>query len=468
MSLINNSITVNDPAIKNVIQYIHEAKYNDAIKWIQNKAKEEEQVVAINDVFDAYPADGAHAFTQVLRQVYGWIEQKPVEGFWGPEPPQMIVVETGFNSRVEVPWGKVAVPNIAGTMSLSAKNDKGVWKFMLAAEVKKKDIEKVKDLCARTREYVRTDSIYRGQPVRLAWSETKGNAFTAGAGGFDTPRFMQPSGLQISDLILPEFTFEEIRATIFSLIRNAEKAAAMGVPRKRLVVLAGPFGTGKTLTATITAELCREMKRTFLYLTDVKHLADAIYFAQQYSPACVFAEDIDHINEQPALVDGVSNAIDGIDSKGIDVLFILTTNYIERLPQKFLRNGRSDMIITFTPPDTDATARLIVKYGGETLEDEFGYDEAIQVAGPLADFQMIPASIREVVERAKLFALAYNRTRISKVDLVRASHGVIEQAKLMAPKQPDLLPEHLEEFGMLVRSKNGGAIEKTVATTVKK
>lgn len=449
---VTKSLTVTDPAILNVIEMINKGKYVEAQKWVQNKGKEEEQVVSRTDIFDAYPADGAVAFTEVLKDVYGWIEQRPIPAtFFSPEkPPRMLVVETGPGTRTEVPWGEVKVPNIDGSLFLGAVNEKGIWKFSLRGDVKKKHVEALKALCEKTREYLKDGSIYKGHALRLEWTEEEATDFTAGESGFDTPIFMQPSGMTKEDLVLPSVIYEEVNATIFSLIENAERARRMGVPTKRLVLAAGPYGTGKTLTATVTAELCEKHGRTFIYLREVEHLADAIYFAQQYAPACVFAEDIDRVKDVD-LIDKISNTIDGIDTKSLDVLFILTTNHVKEIPQKFLRSGRSDMIIQYTPPDAKAAATLIVKYAGNTLDDSFTSKDALEIGARLAKAEMIPASIREVVERSKLFALAYDRSTITRVDLERASHGVLAQCDLLTEKRDTGLPAHFTEVGIMVQ-----------------
>lgn len=444
---------VSDPAEKQILAYIRAGKYNNAIKWVQNKKTEEEQIVSRTEVFDAYPSDGAYAFTEVLKKMYGWVEQKPIPATWfSPEkPPRMLVVELPYG-RTEVPWGEIAVPNIDGSMHLMAVNEHGVWKFAIRADVKKKHIASVKVLCEMTREHVREKSIYRGQAVRLEWVEEEPTLFTQGEEGFDTPRFMAKTGLTKSDIVLPEQTWDEVDASIFSLIANAKLAKEMGIPTKRLCLAAGPYGTGKTLCATITAEICREHRRTFIYLRDVTHLADAIYFAQQYAPACVFAEDIDIVKDTET-IDAISNTIDGVDTKGLDVLFILTTNHVDRIPQKFLRSGRSDMIIKFAPPDTKAAAQLILKYGGATFDLDFTEEDALKVGAVLSGAEMIPASIREVVERSKLFALAKGRRRITRIDLERAANGVLEQCEMLKEKRPNIIPDHMEQTGIVVRVK---------------
>lgn len=446
-------MTVSDPAEKQILSYIRAGKYNNATKWVQNKKAEAEQIVSRTDVFDAYPSDGANAFTEVLKKVYGWIEQKPIPAtFFSPEqPPAMLVVELA-NGRTEVPWGIIEVPNIDGKMTLFAINDQGMWKFAITAAVKKKHIDLVKNLCEKTREYLREESIYRGQAIRLEWHEEQPTPFTPGESGFDTPRFMSKTGLTKSDIVLPEQTYDEVNASIFSLIENSTAAKRMGIPTKRLVLAAGEYGTGKTLCATITAELCRDFGRTFIYLRDVTHLAEAIYFAQQYAPACVFAEDIDIVTDTET-IDAISNTIDGVDTKGLDVLFILTTNHVNRIPKKFLRSGRSDMIIKFPPPDAQAAARLISRYGGLTLDRSFTNEDSLKIGTMLAKAEMIPASIREVVERSKLFALAKNRRTITANDLERAAIGVLEQCAMLKEQRPNRLPDYMVEVGTMVQYK---------------
>jgi SpoVK/Ycf46/Vps4 family AAA+-type ATPase len=65
------------------------------------------------------------------------------------------------------------------------------------------------------------------------------------------------------------------------------------VPLKRGVLLEGPYGTGKTLTAFVTAKKCVENGWTFIMLDRVAALKEALTFARMYAPAVVFAEDID-------------------------------------------------------------------------------------------------------------------------------------------------------------------------------
>lgn len=449
--VVDDAIIVDDPAMKNMVNYLKQAKYVEAIDWIQKKAAEDEQVVRVPRVFNFYPTDGAVAFYEVLRKKYGWIEQLPERTFWGKKPPAMVTVETP-QGRFEVPWGDVAVPGIEGKFTIHSKQEDGMWKFGILCEVKQKHRQPARELMDLVAERLLTHSIYRGQAISLKWEEEEPTMFTNGNAGFALPKFIEPSGFMPNDLILPIEIYEEVDATIFSLIRNSEEARRMGIPTKRLVLLAGPYGVGKTLTAAIVAELCRKVGRTFVNLADVAHLADATRFLVPYSPACIFAEDVDAVDDEDTM-DLIANTIDGIDTKNLDIIFVLTTNHPEEIPDKFLRPGRSDMVIRFTHPDAEACARLIMRYGGATLQCSF--EEAELVGVEMARAQMIPASVRECVERSKLFALRRGETFINAADLHRAALSVSKQLDLLKKQKVSDIPDHMEEVGRMIRPKNG-------------
>ncbi len=415
--------------------------YDEAIKWIQKKKVDESQYVNFSSDLDVYPSDGAYALYEVLKKKFGWIEQG---ASWTVEPT-MVEVQTDVNKFVQIPWGKMAVPGVNGEINTGAKRDKGIWKFTISGKVMKMHLALMNEIVELTKAYVRENSIYRGKNVRLEWKVDMG--FFGRQESFDFPTFLPSTNLTPKDLILPADIHAEVDAGLFSLVKNSAKARAMGVPTKRLTILAGDFGTGKTLTAAIAGELCREEGRTFIYLADIHHLADAIRFSAQYAPALIFGEDIDTITEESE-IDELSNTVDGVDTKNLDVMVVLTTNHLKTLPKKFMRPGRSDLIIEFRAPDAKAAGTLVLKYGGATLDESVTLEDAEHLGRDLEG--MIPASIREVVERAKLFAIADKRERIIARDIQLAANGVRRQCELLNAKEEEMLPNGWYESGVLL------------------
>jgi len=175
----------------------------------------------------------------------------------------------------------------------------------------------------------------------------------------------------------------------------------------------------------------------------------AINFAQMYGPAVIFAEDIDEVlgtNARTQQVNEVLNTIDGVDSKAHEVMVVLTTNHVENINRAMLRPGRLDDVITIRPPDASAAIRLVKQYGGALIDPS----EDFTGAGARLD-GMIPAVIREVVERAKLGAvraraIAVREGTAKKTDpliigadaLMTAADTMRDQLELLEDQAPDV------------------------------
>ena len=368
----------------------------EAIACLQRKQKQDETVVALHEEVDAYPLDGAYALMQVLREIYGWANAVPTPGFFGSRPPQMVNMEIGYGEHVQVLWGRFEVPGIDGYVATSATRSNGRYIFVIGGEVKQKEKIVIKKIADRVREYVRKNSVYKGKAVRLQ---------TDSDGEFDptsAPVFMDLSKVNPEELVFSQEVDEQIRTNLFAPIIYTDVCRKHKVPLKRGVLLEGPYGTGKTLTAYVCALQASRNNWTFIYLDRVTALDDALIFARQYAPAVVFAEDIDRVTngERSVQLDDVLNNIDGIESKGSDIITILTSNHAETINKAMLRPGRLDAIIHVAEPDRDAVKRLFRLYARDLIDPNEDLEEAAkELEGK------IPAVIREAVERSKLYAI---------------------------------------------------------------
>jgi transitional endoplasmic reticulum ATPase len=416
---------------------------DDAIVWLIRKDHEENRVVTVKEFVDVYPLDGAYALHKAMSRKYGWTNLVPTPGFFGPEPPEMVGVQISAdpNDIIQVPWGRMMIPGVDGFIQtgMYRKNNRPV--FLITGQVKRKHEAEVSKLAQLARDIVRKESIYRGQAVRVQFPELDQNPPPTPE-DFN-PKFIDLSGVKPDELVFKQDTMDLIRTNLFTPIEKTQLCRDHGIPLKRGVLLAGPYGVGKTLTAHVAAKKCLTNGWTFIYLDKVEDLQTAIYFAQQYSPAMVFAEDIDRLisgaadEDRDDAVNGVLNVIDGVDTKHSEVLIALTTNHVDRINQAMLRPGRLDAVISVGPPDAKAAEALVRQYGrGLVVEGE-----DLTEAGAALDGK-IPAVIREVVERAKLGAI--DRTEpgqplnVSGRDLVIAVDSMLTHLELLKPPAPDL------------------------------
>ena len=264
------------------------------------------------------------------------------------------------------------------------------------------------------------------------------------------PKFSIPlDGATEDKLIFSEEVSRDIRTGLFAAIDFGPACSKVGVPVKRGVLLAGRYGTGKTMTAWVAANKAVKAGMGFIYVKSVLDLQAAFHFARMYqhpNGVVVFAEDVDSAipnHESPEMRD-LQNAFDGVDTKNDKIITILTTNHLDKVPQALLRPGRIDVAVVVKEPDAAAAIRLVKHYGGSRLHINTDFNA---IGAKLAGY--LPAQIREAVERSKMATisrLCYEGadpntvsiegkiTEIDILDVVRASET---QHDLLKPKPVD-------------------------------
>lgn len=416
-----------------------------AIDVLKRKIKEENETVAIHEEVDAFPLDGAFALINVMKSRYGWAQAQAKETFFGPVPPAMVTLEVGYEATTQIIWGQFGVPGVEGYLETGVARKNGMLIFCITGEVKQRYRAEIEDLAREVRRYVKSHSVYKGKAIRLKTSD---------AGELDVN--MPPGFLDLSRVNEDELTFSEeiaaqVQTNLFTPIEKSDLCRKYGVPLKRGVLLEGRYGTGKTLTAYVTAKKAEENGWTFIYLDRVGALKSAMQFAKQYGPAVIFAEDIDRAvsGGRTVKVDDILNQIDGVDSKGQELIVILTTNYVENIDKAMLRPGRLDAVISVLPPDAKAAEKLVRIYA----RDLVAVSEDLTTVGTELDGQ-IPAVIREVVEKSKLAALAHlteaDDLHLTAKDLVVAAKGMKRHLELMAPPTEKVATKE-EAFGLAAK-----------------
>lgn len=417
--------------------------YEEAIKALELRQQQDNQEIDLSETIRAFPLDGAVAFQKALREIYGWTSLVPTMGFWGPSNPALISVPIGYDETIKVPWGQVAVPKIRGTLATGWTEVEGLPQFRISASIRRADKTAFENLVALVKKYVAEESIYKGQAVKVQFRDKDGDPRD-----FDprfSPQFMDLKSFDATELVYPIATEKAVTTNLYNLIQHTENCRKQKIPLKRGIVLEGTYGTGKTLTAWQTAQLCVENGWTFLMLDDVRDLHQALQFARMYEPCVVFAEDVDHATsgKRNDEMTRIFNTIDGIESKGHEILTVLTTNRVNSIHPGFIRPGRIDAVINIGPPDEHATAKLVRRYaqnyaGENILDPELTDEQIIKAMRPVK--MANSAFIREVVERAKLAAVSHSDEVmvIHENDLAIAAESMKAHLRLVCPELVDV------------------------------
>lgn len=407
---------------------------------LERKIEEENVFNDVHEVIKAYPLEGAVAFMAAMKEIYGWASPVPTMTFFGPKPPKMMTVEIDFDEYIQVPWGQFKVPGIENNIGLSTSRDPedGQEVMVIYGEVRKPEKEVLLEIAQRTREILRSSSIYRGKAIHLSVDDEGKLAMER------PPKFMDLRNVREDELILNADVAAQINTNVFAPIEHTELVKTAGIPLKRGVLLEGTYGVGKTMTTRITGSKCVNNGWTFITVDKPDSLEQALLFAQRYQPSVVFCEDIDRgTSTRDDKANGILNTIDGILSKSTEVMTVLTTNHVNKIEQAMLRPGRLDAVISVTPPNAESVGRLIRLYSRGLLREQ---ESLTSVGEELAG--NIPATVREVVERSKLSMIANGNVQLTEEDLLISARGMKSHLTLLEKK--DEQPNTNEAFGIAV------------------
>lgn len=429
----------------------------EASTFLAEKVKDEARLEGQSRVFKYRPWDGAHAFQAAIKRYFGALRTVGTPGFFGENPPEMITINTGPDSTTQVPWGGLQIPGLPDvTFYADDMFDADLGPvFFLHTHGPKRDRAAILGVFELVEQELRTNSIYRGK------------AFDGEA----MPNFLDLSGIDPSDVVYTQEMMRQLDANLWSPIAYAQAHRALNLPLKRSVLLEGPYGTGKTLAAFLTAQRCLLNGWTFLYCRPGKDdIATVMQTARLYQPAVVFFEDVDTISKpgQPDQVSKLLDVFDGIQAKGTEIMVVLTTNHAELIHKGMVRPGRLDAVIHVGAMDQAGVERLVRRVCRGMLDDHIDFDAVFA-----ANDGYMPAFVKEGVERAVRYALARCQgepvaIRINTDDLVAAAAGLRDQLDLMEGNKEHhevdalgaALENHLKNVTAktsLVKNRNGNA-----------
>ena len=250
--------------------------------------------------------------------------------------------------------------------------------------------------------------------------------------GGSEPLFLDVNKIDENKVIYSEEVMVQLNANLWSLLQHTDVMRELNLPLKRAVLLEGPYGTGKTLAGMLTAQKAQANGWTYILCrTGQDDLKDVLRTAQIYAPAVVWFEDIDTVAAGGSADDisSLLDMLDGITSKGAEVVAAFTTNFVEKIQKGVMRPGRLDAVIHIGHLDQSGFQRLIENLVPAKILGEIDYEH---VANAFAGF--LPAFAAEAINRAMRYSIARNGGYpdvITTDDLVDAALGLRPQLKLM-------------------------------------
>ena len=420
--------------------------YDAGIELLERIKKDEEQVYDVAELVPGAPWDAAVAVYRAMVKLYGVVSPQTTKSWFGDIPPQYVSVKCGVGREdvVMVPTGQIKLPSTESPVNI----EMSIRGMVIRGQVKNRDRSRIVEIAAIAREMIQTNSVYKGKAIKLS-VDPDGDLVL-----HQQPEFLDLTSVREDDIVHNDDVADLIRVNMFSPLKNTAACRKHKIPLKRGILMSGPYGTGKSLTARVTAKVATDNGWTFIMLSRSQGLKSALDLAKNYQPCVIFTEDVDRsADREDENVNDLVNILDGVDTKTNEIMVVLTTNFIDKIDKALLRPGRFDAVITLSNPNAKAAAALVRKYSLDLLPKDADLSEV----GALLD-NVSPASIREVVERAKLSMLSEDRDALTPEDLRVSAFGMKTHLDLLAKPPVDKGPKDWlwDGLGALITEKATG------------
>lgn len=201
----------------------------------------------------------------------------------------------------------------------------------------------------------------------------------------------------MDSLVLREGQLDGVVEDLKTFLDRENKYASLGIPYHRGYILYGPPGTGKTSMAKALAEHF-DMDLYYIHLSGMDKDASLMTLINGVSPRSLcLIEDIDRLSvaqeddtsDEGLTMSGLLNALDGVGTPQ-GIVFLLTTNHIDRIDSAVLRPGRIDMPLHIDYADTPQANLLL----GRAYSREFNF-----APGTFEGMEISPADIVDFIKK---------------------------------------------------------------------
>lgn len=360
--------------------------------------------------------------------------------------PAEITVDTGFDdngqmTRTTVPGDWMTVPNAKSAMArIAPYRSKNGMRGKIEFQFRRFDQALVNGLLALVRDQLEQNSIYRGHVLN---------------GDLE---YIDVSQVQPNRVVYTERTGALLNTWALSTITNADVLRQSGMKTKVSIMLAGTYGTGKTEFLLLISHVAWLHGWTVLFcrpgVDDFGHVLDvARTYMKHGKGVVVIAEDVESwsFNRERML-----DMWDGFGSKQDNALFVVTSNFPDKLDPAMLRPGRLDTVIEIGHFDTPTFAKLCHNKLGDLLAPDIDWERAFA-----ANEGYTPAFMVGALESVVRSTIARTGApgSVTTDDLVIAAEGFRAQhdLQLAAANRKDPLPT----MDLVFREAMGSSIEQT-------
>jgi transitional endoplasmic reticulum ATPase len=413
-----------------------------AAKELKLQYENEEQVINVDKTFEGWNwQDVLVALKIQSEEQFGWINGVTEYTFFGVKRPTeidiVVDIKDGKSITEKCFYGKFEVAAWENAETQVSVTEKGVT---IRAVCKKKFTNIVSNFYKQIERHLLEKSIFRGKTVVVNGRDMFGNINFELIENKGEERIIlnRSEELVLNTFILPALTERGKKAYLFT----------------------GEYGTGKTETAMRVGREGNKKGLTFFYCKDSSLFQDFLALSKRYQPAIVFLEDIDEIGagtERTTDMNQILNTLDGVQTKGNNLIVIFTTNHEDRINPALRRPGRIDQIVNFAFPEKDTMKRIYeVLMEGVSGYDHIDFDTVVEGTPSVQG-----AVIAEICKRAHKLALRDGR--VNTDSMLAAVASMEYQIEFMKERPRDA--DENTQFVNLLKKQVGNAVEAKLQET---
>lgn len=202
--------------------------YGYVLDYIQNELQESVRMVEFHYEMECFFADGAYALSRAIEGKIGFSKQQSEKDISGENPPKMINVSFADGTSIKVPFGKIDLPNFGDGAYIDMKYKKETQMLSIKGTCQKRFQADLDDIHRTAVEFLKFNSIYKGQAIKYDSSTTD-------------PIFINLGDIDRKKLYLtPEAKFAT--QPIEARIERTEECIANGIDIKFGTMLEGSYG----------------------------------------------------------------------------------------------------------------------------------------------------------------------------------------------------------------------------------
>lgn len=234
--------------------------------------------------------------------------------------------------------------------------------------------------------------------------------------------------IEFSHLVFNPDTLRDVTTHIVSRLKNRELLERRGVRFQSNHLLVGNYGTGKSALINSLMNEATKLGYTCILVKDARDLEYANEWAHQYEPAILICEDVNRIMEgaRDVEADNLTNVLDGIGTKGRNLMTLFTANDVDQIHPVFMRPGRMASVILMR----DLQAAQVYTLLSKTSRLSSSIDRGTWMATLEEIGQQSPSTVVEIGKAATTAAQLNDRDCVLPEDVLSAFRGMELQLRL--------------------------------------